>query len=138
MDSIVTCLVEGTTRTRIIDWVRTWSEVNLESSSEPRSRTVNAPLTCGRALGDGVKRSDGEAIADGEGTFTAWPVDPNAIAAAGRKYAKPPDPLARTIASRARSRIRSGFSRRCEARARRLGLPSGTGVNCSRRRGREM
>ena len=31
------------TRTRIIDWVRTWSPLNLESSSEPSSSTVNGP-----------------------------------------------------------------------------------------------
>ncbi len=49
MDSIVTSLVEGTTLTRIIDWVRTWSALNFESSSEPSSSTVKAP---GTELGD--------------------------------------------------------------------------------------
>ena len=52
-------------RTRIIDCVSTWSLSNLESSSEPRSRTVNAPVV---GLGDGdwgtgeVNRSVGEGV----------------------------------------------------------------------------
>ena len=49
MDSMVTCLVVGLTRTRIIDCVRTASAWNLESSSEPSSRTVNAGLPASAA-----------------------------------------------------------------------------------------
>src|SRR5713226_7453145 len=49
---MITCLVAGRTRTRIIDCVSTWSAENLESSSDPSSKTVKAP-GCTRGLGDG-------------------------------------------------------------------------------------
>jgi hypothetical protein len=39
MESMVTCLVAGSTRTRIIDCVK--GDLFLPSSSEPSSRTVN-------------------------------------------------------------------------------------------------
>ena len=41
IDSMVTCLLDGSTRTRIIDCVLYWSAANLESSSEPSRSTVN-------------------------------------------------------------------------------------------------
>jgi hypothetical protein len=65
-------LVDGTTRTRIIDCVRTRSPENFESSSEPSRSTVNAPdvVTVGTALalalGVGLKRIDaGEGVGIG-------------------------------------------------------------------------
>jgi len=95
---MVTSLVAGITRRRIIDWVRTWSGENFESSSEPRRRTVNAPCETGAVEGDG----EGEnrmLIGEGEGTLTAWPVSWSAVAAAGRKYANhPPPPKGRSQA----------------------------------------
>ena len=116
---MVTCFVEGTTRTRIIDCVRTWSEKNLESSSEPSRSTVNAPVGCGEGLGVGVKRRVGEA--DGEATLTVWPVTSQAVAAAGRKYANAPADADRTTANPARAAERERLRRRREARARRPG-----------------
>src|SRR5581483_10196660 len=89
IDSIVTCLVEGTTRTRIIDWVSTRSPENFESSSEPRRRTVKAPevATVGAelALGVGLKRIE---VGDGDGRSIEAPEALKAIMAAGRKYAR--------------------------------------------------
>src|SRR5947207_10658095 len=41
IDSMVACLVLGSTRRRIIDWVLRRSGMNFESSSEPSSKTVN-------------------------------------------------------------------------------------------------
>ena len=38
MESMVTCLVAGSTRTRIIDWVN--GDLFLPSSSEPSNKTV--------------------------------------------------------------------------------------------------
>src|ERR1700737_1006041 len=55
MDSIVTCLLAGSTRTRIIDWVN--GDLFFPSSSDPSSRTVNgAP---GAAAGVGVALAPG-------------------------------------------------------------------------------
>src|SRR6476660_7785179 len=91
MDIITTFLVEGLNRTRIIDWVRTWSPMNLESLSEPSSKTVKAPGV--RGVGDGedpdptVSKGDGV----GDGTTTTWLVASIASARAGMKYAKPPE-----------------------------------------------
>src|SRR5260370_37855419 len=87
---MTTSLVAGSTRTRIIDWVRTWSAENFESSSEPRSRTVNAPCCetgLGDAEGEGEKRV---ASGEGEGTTAGTPVSWSAVAAAGKKEAHPP------------------------------------------------
>ena len=81
---MVTCFFDGTTRTKIMDCVNTWSALNFESSSEPSNKTVNAP---GMEVGDGDcgggvnKRS----VGDGDGTVITWPVDSMASRAAGRK-----------------------------------------------------
>src|SRR6266550_6310747 len=127
IDSIVTCLVDGTTRTRIIDCVRTWSALNFESSSEPSRRTVNAPVT---ALGEGFC-GDGDSkmsVGEGVGTVMTWPADSIANCAAGRKYASPPATDERVMASKTRKLVRSGLSRRREALMRCPGLrPRGTG-----------
>src|SRR3977135_2348696 len=132
---MVTSLVAGTTRTRIIDWVRPWSAKNLESSSEPRSRTVNAPWDWAAELGEG----DGEnkrPVGEGDGTLTTWAVAFHAVTAAGMKYAKPPAAAASAIASRAMVSVRKGLSRPREARARCPGLkPSGTGDHLTVGRG---
>src|SRR5260370_41868686 len=95
---MTTSLVAGSTRTRIIDWVRTWSAENFESSSEPRSRTVKAPC-CETGLVDG--EGDGEkrvASGEGEGTTAATPVSWSAVAPAGEKKGNPPAPPARATA----------------------------------------
>src|SRR5260370_40314144 len=89
---MTTSLVAGSTRTRIIDWVRTWSAENFESSSEPRSRTVNAPCCetgLGDAEGEGEKRV---ASGEGGGTTGGTPVPWSAGAAAGEEEADPPPP----------------------------------------------
>src|ERR1700730_5312084 len=78
MDSIVTCLLEGSTRTRIIDWVN--GDWFLPSSSEPSSRTVNgAP---GAATGVGVAFTPGLLLG---GTTTTWPVCPTPATTTGKK-----------------------------------------------------
>src|SRR6266550_7171395 len=85
IESIVTCLVEGTTRTKIIDWVSTWSPMNLESSSEPRSRTVKAPVI-GATVAAADDDGEGESSVPGDGvTWITWPVDSIANCAAGMK-----------------------------------------------------
>src|SRR5437016_13144116 len=85
---MVTSLVEGMTRIRIIDCVRTWSELNLESSSEPSSSTVKAPVT---VLAGEVAEGVGEKSMLGEGvTWITWPAASRAGCAAGMKYAMPP------------------------------------------------
>src|SRR3989442_2485615 len=54
--------VVGLTRTRIIDWVSTAFDWNLESSSEPMRRTLKAePLAAGRATGAVEALGPGEA-----------------------------------------------------------------------------
>src|SRR6266849_3561381 len=114
---MITRLVAGRTRTRIIDCVSTWSAENLESSSEPSSKTVKAP-GCTRGLGDG----DGDgAFGDGVGdaTVTTCPVASQASLAAGRKYAKLPAIADRPIAKMARAAVRVGLRRLREALARR-------------------
>src|SRR5215472_17226972 len=128
MDSIVTCLVEGTTRTRIIDWVRTWSELNLESSSDPRSRIVNAPVI-GAAVAEAEALAEGEGSALGVGTSGwTWPKDSIASWAAGTKYAMPPANADMKMASTTIRLVRKGLRRRRDALARCPGLkPSGTG-----------
>src|SRR5579859_2251478 len=114
MDSMVTCLLAGLTRTRIIDCVSTWSALNLESSSEPSNRTVNA-VPKGVGLGVGIR------LGEGDGTLTTCPVASNAVFAAGKKYARAPAKLDMITATTAIARIRKGFGRRREARARRPG-----------------
>src|ERR1700674_1570159 len=129
IDIIVTFLVAGLTLTRIIDWVSTWSPMNLESLSEPSSKTVNAPgvWVAIDGVGDPSRPVDDGV---GDGTATAWPVASRASATAGRKYAKPPAALDSTTAATARERMRKGLRRPREARARRPGrYPSSTGVN---------
>src|SRR5438552_14987006 len=106
MDSMVTSLVDGTTLTRIIDWVRTWSELKFESSSEPSNNTVNAPVT-----GDAVGNDDADGVGEnsrlGEGvTLITWLVALIAISAAGMKYARPPASPDITRASRRRKLVR--------------------------------
>src|SRR5450759_1099882 len=93
MESKVTFFVAGLIRTRIIDWVSTWSALNLESLSEPSSKTVKAPGVRGVAEGDGPSPTVGDGV--GDGTATTWPVASKASATAGRKYAKPPAALDR-------------------------------------------
>src|SRR5438445_11446706 len=65
IDSMVACLVVGSTRTRIIDWVLRRSGTNLESSSEPSSRTVNGWLgvLTGFRLGGAAGPADDELAA---------------------------------------------------------------------------
>src|SRR5579859_1791268 len=72
IESMITCLVCGITRTRIIDCVSTWSASNFESSSDPSRSTVKAPDCAaeGPALGEGVNSSE---VGDGVGTTTFWP-----------------------------------------------------------------
>src|SRR5712691_3189607 len=113
----------------IIDWVSTWSPLNFESLSEPRSKTVKAPG--GRGVGEGAPvEIDGEGVGVGK-TATLF-VASMASWIAGKKYAKPPAALDRATAMTAMERIRRGLRRPCEARARRPGRwPSSTGVNSS-------
>src|SRR5260370_12455431 len=116
---MTTSLVAGSTRTRIIDWVRTWSAENFESSSEPRSRTVNAPCCetgLGDAEGEGEKRV---ASGEGEGTTAGTPVSWSAVAAAGKKEANPPPTAGRAAASTARELVGKRTKRPRQARARR-------------------
>ena len=117
---MTTFFVEGLNRTMIIDWVRTWSPVNLESLSEPSSKTVNEPGVRGVGLVDGVVTPVGEGV--GVGITTAWLVASRASAKAGRKYAKPPDATERATAVTANVRMRKGLKRPCERRARWPGL----------------
>src|SRR5260370_28379637 len=129
---MTTSLVAGSTRTRIIDWVRTWSAENFESSSEPRSRTVNAPCCetgLGDAEGEGEKRV---ASGEGEGTTAGTPVSWSAVAAAGKKEANPPATAQRATASTARVMVVKRLRRPPRARARcpRL-LPSRPGPDCT-------
>jgi hypothetical protein len=128
---MVTSLVEGMTRIKIIDWVRTWSELNLESSSEPSSSTVNAPVT---ALADEGADAVGEKSMLGEGvTWITWPVASRAVWAAGMKYAMPPATDDIAMARRTRQMVRNGLSRRRDALTRCPGLePKGTGLHFNR------
>src|SRR5215472_12863658 len=116
------------TLTRIIDCVSTWSPANLESSSEPSSRTVNAPVI---GAADGDCEGSGEVsrpVGVGVGTRITWPVESRASWAAGRKYARPPATEESTMASRTRKLVRSGLSRRRDALLRCPGLnPRSTG-----------
>src|SRR2546428_11388214 len=117
---MVTSLVEGVTRIRIIDCVRTWSELNLESSSEPSSRTVNAPVT---AAGADVAEGVGEKSMLGGGvTWITWPGASRAGCAAGVKYALPPPTDDIAMARRTRTGGRNGLSRRRGALTRGPGL----------------
>src|SRR5216683_6842726 len=131
MESIVTFFCDGTTRTRIIDWVSTWSPPNLESSSDPSSSTVNAPVIgctdgADEGLGD-VNRSVGEGV----GTRMTCPVESSASCAAGMKYEIPPATDDSTMASTTRKLVRSGLSRRRDALMRRPALkPRGTEEDC--------
>src|SRR4029077_731563 len=102
-----------------------WSELNLESSSDPRSSTVNAP---GIGAADAVGEVDGAADSLGEGaTCTTWPVDSIASCAAGTKYAMPPAIADMKMASTTRKLVRKGLSRRRDALTRcPLRKPSGT------------
>src|SRR5260370_24908268 len=128
---MVTEWVDGTTRTRIIDCVSTWSAKNLESSSEPRSRTVNASLGWGRRLGEGDAVALGDGVGDGEAMAMTWPVASKASLAAGRKYAKLPAIADRAMAKMARAAVRTMLSRLREALAPRPGLlPRDTGHHC--------
>src|ERR1700730_7054646 len=106
---MVTSLVAGMTRTRIIDWVRTWSALNFESSSDPSKRTVNGPHgVTGIVDGEGEKRRQ---VGDGDGMFTTCPVAWIAVAAAGMKYAKPPATAESAIARAATVMVRRGLRR---------------------------
>src|SRR5579864_5215298 len=96
---MITRLADGMTRTRIIDWVSTWSELNLESSSDPSSSTVKAPTWAGLGEGDGVGEVK-KVLGEGDGTTTFTPVDWNARFAAGTKYANPPDPADSAMAGK--------------------------------------
>ena len=82
---MITCLELGMTLTRIIDCVSTWSAENFESSSDPSSRTVNAPCPC-RFAGVGIGE-DGAVLGKGVGDamLTTCPVASQASLAAGRK-----------------------------------------------------
>ena len=124
----MTSFVEGTTLTRIIDCVRTWSALNFESSSEPSSSTVKAP---GTELGDGEgEREVKIEVGDGLGSWITWPVASSAVCAAGTKYAKPPATDDIAMASRMRKLVRSGLSRRRDALTRCPGRkPRGTGLH---------
>ena len=80
-------------------------------------------------VGVGVVRSASE----GDGIATDCPVAWSAVAAAGMKYAKPPAPTAKAVASAARKMDRKGLRRRRDALARCPGLiPSGTGRDSTR------
>src|SRR5260370_19884971 len=129
---MTTSLVAGSTRTRIIDWVRTWSAENFESSSEPRSRTVNAPCCetgLGDAEGEGEKRV---ASGEGEGTTAGTPVSWSALAAAGKKEANPPPTAERAAARTARVMVVKRVRRPRRARAAGPGLiTSRTGPQCT-------
>src|SRR2546421_13090089 len=131
IESMVTSLVDGMTLTRIIDWVRTWSALNLESSSEPSSSTVKAPVTGlaeGAVDGVGVKSRLGDGV-----TWITWPVASRAVCAAGMKYAMPPATDDIAMARRTRTVVRNGLSRRRDALTRCPGLePRGTGLHSSR------
>ena len=125
---MVTCLVEGTTRTRIIDWVSTWSELNFESSSDPSSRIVNAPVM-GAAVAVGELDGDASWLGDGVTCWT-WPSDSIASCAAGTKYAMPPATADMKMAKTTIRLVRKGLRRRRDALARCPGLkPSGTGTH---------
>ena len=118
---MITCLVLGITRTRIIDWVSTWSAENLESSSEPSSNTVKAPFGWA-ATGVGVGEEDemlGEGV--GDAMATTWPVASHASFAAGRKYAKLPAIADKPRATMTRAAVREMLRRLREALARRPG-----------------
>src|SRR2546425_6424243 len=84
MESIVTCLAAGSTRTRIIDWVSTWSGSNFWSSSDPSSRTVKGAS----AAGVGVAAT---MVADATGMSDFCPVVRMAVVNAGKKYANAPN-----------------------------------------------
>src|SRR2546428_4516043 len=103
---MVTSLVEGVPRIRIIDCGRTWSELNLESSAEPSSRTVNAPVS---AAGADVAEGVGEKSMLGEGvTWITWPVASRAVCGGGMKYAMPPASEDIAMARRRRTVLRNG------------------------------
>src|SRR5260370_31151013 len=83
MESIVTCFVAGSSRTRIIDWVN--GDAFFPSSSDPSSSTVNgAP---GAADGGGVAFTPGLLLGD---TVTVWLVCPTPATTTGKKYAAAP------------------------------------------------
>jgi hypothetical protein len=108
------------TLTRIIDCVRTCSAENFESSSDPSSRTVNAPCGWAMGLGDGdVSTLVGDGV--GEAMLTTCPVASQASLAAGRKYAKLPAIAERPTAKTARTAVRVILRRLREALARRPG-----------------
>src|SRR5947208_17097832 len=110
MESIVTSFVEGTTLTRIIDCVRTWSALNFESSSEPSSSTVKAP---GTELGDGEGGREVKLeVGDGLRSCITWPVACSAVSAVGKKYDEPPATVEPAGASRMRNLGPSGLIRR--------------------------
>src|SRR5437660_5269967 len=113
MDSMVTCLLPGSTRTRIIDWVN--GALFLPSSSEPSSRTVNgAP---GAADGAGVDFTPGLLLG---GMTTVWPVCPTPATTTGKKYAAAPATPESSRQNTVSATRRTGCKR--EAR-RRLGGP---------------
>src|SRR5712692_4356126 len=132
IDSMITCLVDGMTRTRIIDCVSTCSLRNFESSSEPIRRTVNAPCCCGVGLADGSGLNS-EGSGEGDGMTIGLLIASYAVNTAGRKYAKPPDDAASATATTAMTKVRMGFRRLREALARRPGLKPSTADNSRRR-----
>src|SRR5260370_7000268 len=85
------------TLTRIIDCVRTWSDENFESSSEPSSKTVKAPgvWTTGLGEGDGDESALGDGL--GDAMLMTCPVASQASLAAGRKSPTLPPITARPI-----------------------------------------
>src|SRR3981081_4656392 len=112
MESMVTCFVAGSTRTRIIDWVN--GDLFFPSSSEPSSRTVNgAP---GAADGAGVAFAPGLRLG---GTTTVWPVWPTPATTTGKKYAAAPAVPESRRQKRVSTAIRTGCKR--EARRRLAG-----------------
>src|SRR5256885_15335124 len=78
MESIVTCLVAGSTRIRIIDCVN--GDWFLPSSSEPSSKTVNGAPDA--ADGAGVARTPGLRLG---GMTTVWPGCPTPATTTGKK-----------------------------------------------------
>src|SRR5438270_7366677 len=127
---MITCLVDGMTRTRIIDCVSTCSLKNFESSSEPSRRTVNAPCCWGVGFSD-ASGLNSEGSDEGDGMAIGLLIASYAVTTAGRKYAKPPDEAASATATTARTRVRIGFRRLREALARRPGRKPSTGVHSS-------
>src|SRR6266550_4456129 len=84
IESMTTFFVDGLNLTRIIDWVSSWSPMNLVSLSEPRRRTVKAPGVRGDGLAVGPIELSGVGVGEGMSTtlvasYASW--------MAGRKYA---------------------------------------------------